>query len=177
MNIRKTILAAVIATAAMTLYFIILPFTGLFPELNIATFLGKIAGDSKVAGWAIHIAFGFAFAFIYARWVNDLLPIESNVSRGVIYSIFVFLFSTVSILTINAAGLVEWHLKESMAMLFLMSLTGHLIYGAILGGMLPKVNPEREFGAELQVDEPGKSPARRTMGNTTSSAGVNDKLH
>lgn len=177
MNFQRTIVAAIVATAAMTLYFIILPFTGLLPDLNIATFLGKIAGDSKVAGWLIHIALGFAFAFIYARWVNNLLPIENNVSRGVIYSIFVFLFSSVAILQINAFGLVEWHLKDSMSLLVLMSLTGHLIYGAILGAFLPKTHPELEFGAELQVDEQGKSPARRSIVNPANDATIKDKLH
>ncbi len=153
MNVQRTILAGAVATAVMTLYFIMLPFTGLFPDLNIAAFLGKIAGDSKIAGWAIHVLLGFAFAFIYARWANNILPIENNISRGVVYSIFVFLFSTVSILIINAAGLVEWHMKDSMAMLILLSLTGHLLYGAILGAFLPKTHPEREFGSDLNVDK------------------------
>ncbi|MFN8287893.1 MAG: DUF6789 family protein [Chitinophagales bacterium] len=133
-NIPKTLIAGVAATAAMTVFILIAPLIGL-PHMQVGSLLG---GEHKVVGWIVHFAMGIVFAFIYARIANNSLPVENNVARGAIYGLLVFVFAQIVIHIFAITGRLDWDSKENWGLAVFVSSIGHLIYGSVLGAFYKK---------------------------------------
>lgn len=136
-NIPKTFLAGLTATGVMSIFMIAAPLIGM-PHVKIGVFLGAIAGGIKAVGWIIHFLIGIGFAFLYARFVNNSLPVENNIARGVIYGIGVFLFAQMVLFTFAFLNWLSVDLMQDMALSVFVNFLGHLIYGAVLGTFYPK---------------------------------------
>lgn len=137
MNYVKPIYAGVIATAAMTAVLALVPLTGL-QQVNLASLFGSNAIGWMILGWVVHFIIGIAYAFIYKMFINEYLPIESNIARGMVYGIIIFVFSTMAVLIINLLGFVSWNMKESMSLAAFSYILAFIVYGAIVGGMLKR---------------------------------------
>ena len=124
--------ASVTATAVMTLLMLIAPFLGL-PPMNAGALLGSIVGGNETIGWIQHFVIGIIFAFVYATFFNDWLPVENNILRGTMYGIIVFVFSEINFTLINLFGFLTWHQKESMALMVAGNCLVRMAYGTILG--------------------------------------------
>lgn len=137
MNYVKPIYAGVIATAAMTAVLALVPLTGL-QQVNLASLFGSNAIGWMILGWIVHFIIGIAYAFIYKMFINEYLPIESNIARGMVFGIILFVFSTMAVLTINLLGFVSWNMKESMSLAAFGYILAFIVYGAVVGGMLKR---------------------------------------
>jgi hypothetical protein len=135
MNYLKVLLAGIVATGAMTAFMAVVPLTG-FPAMNAGDLLGAAFNGNRIVGWAAHFTAGIIFAFIYAKFINRLLPIENNIARGAIYGILLFILSEIVFTAINFLGYLTWHQKESMAIMIFGELLACLIYGAVLGAFI-----------------------------------------
>jgi hypothetical protein len=137
MNYLKVLLAGIAATLAMTLFMVFAPMAGL-PDMNAGELLGAMFGGNKVIGWTEHFAAGIIFAFVYARFVNSLLPVENNIARGAIYGIFLLILSEIVFTGISFLGYLSWHEKESMALMIFGEALACLLYGGMLGALIKK---------------------------------------
>ncbi len=133
-NIPKTLIAGVVATAAMTVFILVAPLVGL-PHMQVGSLLG---GEHKIVGWIVHFDIGIIFAFLYARLANNSLPVENNIARGAIYGIIVFVFAQIVIYTFAITGMLVWDSKENWGLAVFTSSLGHLIYGSVLGTFYKK---------------------------------------
>jgi hypothetical protein len=137
MRYLKVLLAGIVATGVMTAFMALAPFLGL-PNMNAGELLGSMFGGNKVIGWVEHFSAGIVFAFIYARFINRLLPIENSIARGAIYGIALFVLSEIVFTGVSFLGYLSWHQKESMALMIFGEALVCLLYGAILGVFIKK---------------------------------------
>ena len=138
MNYLKVFLVGLIATGVMTGFMALAPYIGL-PNMNAGEILGSMFGGNRIIGWAEHFVAGIIFAFIYAKFVNRLLPVENNIARGAIYGILLFILSEIVFTAINVLGYLSWHQKESMALMVFGEVLACLLYGMVLGIFITKV--------------------------------------
>ena len=137
MRYLKVLLAGIIATGVMTGFMALAPFLGL-PNMNAGELLGSMFRGNKVIGWAEHFAAGIIFAFIYAKFINRILPIENSIARGAIYGLALFVLSEIVFTAINVLGYLSWHQRESMALMIFGEVLACLLYGAVLGIFIKK---------------------------------------
>ena len=137
MNYLKVLLAGMVATAVMTAFMVLAPYAGL-PNMNAGELLGSMFGGNKIIGWAEHAVAGIIFAFIYAKFINRLLPVENSIARGAIYGILLFVLSEIVFTAINFLGYLSWDQKESMALMIFGEALACLLYGAVLGIFIKK---------------------------------------
>jgi uncharacterized membrane protein YagU involved in acid resistance len=124
----KAVLAGIIATAVMTAVGLwIAPLMGM-PRMNPAEMLAMNMGGILALGWVAHFAIGTTLALIYAA-VAHRIPGHPAL-RGALYGIAPFLLAQVVVMPMM--GMPFFSGSAAMAM---GSLVGHLIYGAVLGGV------------------------------------------
>jgi hypothetical protein len=139
MNYPKILLAGITATLVMTGFMLLAPVIGL-PRMNAGEILGSMYGGNNVLGWIEHFVAGIIFAFIYAGFVNRLLPVENHVFRGAIYGVLLCILTDFIFLVINLMGGMSWDQKESMALMVFGETLACLIYGSILGAFITQKN-------------------------------------
>ncbi len=137
MNYLRVLLIGIAATLVMTAFMAVASYTGL-QDMNAGQLLGAMFGDSIVIGWTEHFAAGIIFAFVYARFANQLLPVENNIARGAIYGIFLFILSEIVFTGVSFLGYLSWHEKESMAQMVFGEGLACLLYGSVLGAFVNK---------------------------------------
>ena len=127
----RILIAAVVATIAMTGFMLLAPFIGL-PKMNVGVLLGSLF-NSETAGWIIHILIGILFAIPYAFFFNRWIPVENRFLRGTIYGIIVFVFSEIILTIANFTGHLSFIDKENMALMVFGNALAGMIYGTVLG--------------------------------------------
>jgi hypothetical protein len=135
MNYLKVLLAGVTATLIMTGFMMLAPIIGL-PKMNAGEILGSMYGGNNVLGWIEHFVAGIVFAFIYAGFINHLLPVENNLFRGAIYGVLLCILTDLVFVVISLMGVMSWDQKESMSLMVFDETLACLIYGTILGAFI-----------------------------------------
>lgn len=131
-NVTKTIIAGLAATAVMTMVMIMAPMMGM-PEMNIGKMLGEFMGVPVVVGWLAHFMIGVVLAFVFAFVFFSRLP-GSPVVRGMLFGLIPWLVAQVVMNPMMGAGVFASNTPAPM-MMVMGSLLGHLVYGAVLGGV------------------------------------------
>jgi hypothetical protein len=139
MNYGKTTIAGLAATAIMSLIIILVGLSAL-PTMNFATLIATLLGIHVAFGWVVHFAIGIFWAMIYALLVNENLPVISNIGRGIIYSILLFVLSSFAML-IAAPANGDNALQQNAVLALLVNLPAYFAYGALLGFLLPRKSP------------------------------------
>ena len=131
MNMGKTIIAGVVATAVMSaIGFYLAPMMGM-PKMDFGAMLGT--GNPMMAmpywaGWAIHFMMGIIFAIVFVKAVAPMLK-GSYLIRGLVFGLVLFLLAQVVVMPLMGAGVFSGgHMPAIMG-----SLVGHLVFGAVLG--------------------------------------------
>lgn len=130
MNIKigRAVAAGIIGTLVMTAVGLwVAPLMGI-PAMNPANMLAGAMGGSLVLGWAGHLMIGTVLALIYAA-VAGWLPGAPAV-RGALYGIAPFLMAQIVVVPMMGMPLFS-----GSAVLAMGSLIGHLVYGAVVGGV------------------------------------------
>lgn len=163
MNYLKVLLAGIIATLIMTGFMLLAPVIGL-PHMNAGEILGSMYGGNRVLGWAEHFVAGIIFAFIYAAFINHLLPVENNVARGAIYGVLLCILTNTVFLIISFMGVMSWEQKESMALMVFGESLACLIYGSVLGMLITqKENIFEKPNRETTANPRGEAVHRHAL--------------
>lgn len=127
--------AGLVATAAMSGSLAILAGAG-WPRLDPAAALAGAMQVDLALGWIAHGAIGVMLAFIYAGafanvgWGGPWL-------RGTAYGLLPFLAAQAIVSPLMGGGIFSTEMAQasgqSLSMILLVSLIGHLVYGAVLG--------------------------------------------
>lgn len=131
MNIDKAVLAGVIGTIVMTLMTMMATAIGL--PMDIPAMLSGFMHVSITIGWLAHFMIGIALALIYVYAFMSWLP-GSPVVKGALYGVFPFLVAQIMLMPMMGMGLFTANAPNAL-MLVLGSLMGHLVYGAVVGGV------------------------------------------
>lgn len=127
-RIGRAIAAGIIGTLVMTAVGLwVAPLMGI-PAMNPANMLAGAMGGSLVLGWAGHLMIGMVLALIYAA-VAGWLPGAPAV-RGALYGIAPFLMAQIVVVPMMGMPLFSGSFVMAMG-----SLVGHLVYGAVVGGV------------------------------------------
>jgi uncharacterized membrane protein YagU involved in acid resistance len=119
-------------TAAMSaMMYFVAPMMGL--NMDIAAMLGSMLGGSWTAGLMMHFVAGTViFPAIYAYVLFNRLP-GSPVAKGTAWGVVLWLLAQVVVMPMMGGGLFSSAMGGVMAVMG--SLAGHVIYGALLGGI------------------------------------------
>lgn len=129
MKMGRAILAGLGGTAAMTMLMLAAPLMGL-PPMPIGEMLGGFLHIGATAGWGMHVAIGVMLAVIYAAVLAERLK-GPVVARGILFGVGVFLVAQLVVMPMMGAGV----FSGGKVPMIMGSLIGHLVYGAVVGGV------------------------------------------
>lgn len=134
-NSSRAILAGLVATAAMTMLMLAGPMMGM-PKMPIGEMLASFMGIPAALGWVAHFMIGAVLGFVYAQAFVERLPGSSAV-RGALYGLIPWCLAQVMVNPMMGAGFFASNTPAPL-MMVMGSLLGHLVYGAVLGGVYGK---------------------------------------
>ena len=132
-NMRKAILGGFAATAVMTfmMYFVAPMMIG--QPMDIAAMLGSMLGDSWALGMMAHAVNGvLIFPLIYVFVLYRFLP-GAPWLKGTAWGVILWLLAQTVVTPMMGGGFFSSQAGGMMAVM--VSLMGHIVYGAILGGV------------------------------------------
>lgn len=128
----RAALAGIVGTVVMTVVSVwIAPMMGM-PRMNPAEMLAGAMGGVLALGWIAHFMIGTVLALAYAA-VAPMLPGSPPV-KGALYGIAPFLLAQIAVMPMMGMPLFSGSAVMAMG-----SLIGHLIYGAVVGGVYGSV--------------------------------------
>ena len=99
------------------------------PAMNPADMLASKMGGITILGWAGHLMIGVVLAVAYAKVFLARLP-GPTVARGALFSLLPWLMAQVVVMPMMGMPLFSGSVAMAGG-----SLIGHLVYGAVLGGL------------------------------------------
>ncbi|MBI3659894.1 DUF2938 family protein [Candidatus Acetothermia bacterium] len=135
MNINwlKAIVAGMAGTAVMTVVAMMAgPMMGV--DMNVPQMLSGFMNLPIAVGWVAHFMIGTVLALIYAIVFVGFLP-GPPVARGALYGLAPFLLAQIMVMPMMGAGLFSSGMGDKAMAAVMGSLIGHLLYGAIVGGI------------------------------------------
>lgn len=135
-SIKSALTAGLIATAAMTAFTFMAPLMGF--EMDIPKMLANTMGAPIIIGWIVHFMVGeilaINFAVIFLQTTNKTSDLKSGALFGLI-PWFIAQVMVMPMMSVMSGGSYSAGLFSGSIMIAMASLVGHLIYGAILGGI------------------------------------------
>ena len=129
-NYSKVIAGGVIGTLVMTAVGVyVAPMMGI-PAMNPASMLAMKMGGSATLGWAGHLMIGIVLAAAYAKFALGRLP-GPPFAQGALFSLVPWLMAQLIVMPMMGAAIFSGSLLLAGG-----SLVGHLMYGAVLGGIV-----------------------------------------
>lgn len=137
-NLGKAVAGGVIGTLVMTAVGVYLaPMMGM-PAMNPADMLAMKMGGSSALGWMGHLMIGIVLGLIYAKVALGRLP-GPPFLQGALFALAPWLMAQLVVMPMMGMGLFSGSMQLALG-----SLLGHLIYGAVLGGVVgPRLAPGR----------------------------------
>lgn len=134
-KIVQSVIAGLVATAVMTGFMFLAPLMGL-PKMNPAEMLSSMLGVSLTAGYLMHGMIGIIFAVVYVYFFNSKVHIHSKIVKGALYGFVVFVFAQMMMFVMEKMMNMPMG-NDSMMLMMLGSLIGHLVFGIVLGLLVP----------------------------------------
>ncbi len=129
LDYKRIVLGGFIGTAAMTMVGLWgAPLMGLAP-MNPAEMLAGAMGGMLAVGWMAHFMIGMVLAIGYAM-IATHLP-GPAVARGALYAVAPWLIAQLLVMPMMGMPVFSGSLMLAMG-----SLLGHLVYGAVIGGII-----------------------------------------
>ena len=139
-RIGRAATAGIVGTVAMTVVGVwIAPLMGM-PRMNPAEMLAGAMGGNAALGWAGHFMIGIVLAVGYAV-VAASLP-GAPALRGALYGVAPWLLAQIVVMPMMGMPLFS-----GSAVMATGSLVGHLVYGAVVGGIYGSVAAPRTAAA------------------------------
>ena len=128
LNWKRAIVGGVTGTLVMTAVGVwIAPMMGI-PRMNPAEMLAGPMGGSLILGWMAHLMIGSMLGIGYAVVAPWLFGAPA--ARGALYALAPWLLSQLAVTPMMGAPVFSGSFAMAMGSLF-----GHMIYGAIVGGI------------------------------------------
>lgn len=131
-NLGKAAVAGLIGTLAMTIILLMAPLMGM-PPMPIGKMLAGFMGIPEALGWIAHFMIGTVLALIYANFFVSRLK-GNGFIRGAIYGLLPWFAAQIMVNPMMGAGVFAINTPAPILMV-IGSLIGHLVYGAVLGGV------------------------------------------
>ena len=131
-SLGRAVVAGLAGTAMMTIVMLMGPLMGM-PAMNIGRMLGGFMGIPEAPGWVAHFTIGTALAVIYVYVFSSKLP-GSPLLRGAVYGLIPWFVFQIMVNPIMGAGIFASNTPAPF-MMVMGSAIGHIIYGAVLGGI------------------------------------------
>jgi uncharacterized membrane protein len=131
-NFGKAVVAGLLGTLIMTMVMLMGPMMGM-PPMPIGKMLADFMRIPEVLGWIGHFMIGTVLALIYVYVFASQLP-GNGLVRGALYGLVPWLVSQIMINPMMGAGLFASNTPAPLLMV-MGSLMGHIIYGAVVGGV------------------------------------------
>ncbi|MFA3781496.1 DUF6789 family protein [Melioribacteraceae bacterium 4301-Me] len=128
----KAVIAGLIGTLAMTIVMLMAPLMGM-PPMPIGKMLAGFMDIPEVLGWIAHFMIGTVLALIYVYIFASLLKGNGFV-RGAVYGLVPWFVAQIMVNPMMGAGFFAANTPSPFLMV-MGSLIGHLVYGAVLGGV------------------------------------------
>lgn len=110
-------------------------------EMAIPALYG-IEGPAGIAGWVIHMSnsavFGVVFAALAGLALGRHVSFGKSVGLGVVYGVLLWLIFAVFVMPVWLSA-VGFPGAPALPNISVMSLVGHVVYGAVLGAVYPLV--------------------------------------
>lgn len=132
-NFGKAVVAGLTGTFVMTVVVLMAPLMGI-PPMPIGKMLAGFMGIPEVLGWIAHFMIGTVLALIYAYYIVSRLK-GNGLVRGAIYGLLPWFAAQIMVNPMMGAGIFAIN-TPSPVLMVMGSLIGHLVYGAVLGGIL-----------------------------------------
>ena len=146
-NFGKAIVAGLAGTLAMTMVMLMAPLMGM-PPMPVGKMLADFMGMPEALGWIAHFMIGTVLALIYVSVFASRLP-GSGVVRGALYGLLPWLLSQVMVNPMMGAGIFASN-TPAPVMMVIGSLMGHMIYGAVVGGVYGTKSAQVETAAAVR---------------------------
>lgn len=131
-KIKQSLIGGIVGTIAMTLMTWMALLMG-FPKMSPPDMLAGMTGLPVFAGWLMHFMIGMLFALAYIFLIQKhLLKISNRFVKGVVFGVIVFLFAQIMMLAMGAVFTSMPSPAESMALMMLGSVIGHVVYGIVV---------------------------------------------
>ncbi|MBI1804868.1 MAG: DUF2938 family protein [Ignavibacteriae bacterium] len=128
----KAVIAGLVGTLVMTMVMLMGPMMGM-PPMPVGKMLAEFIGMPEALGWIAHFMIGVVLALGYVYIFSSKLP-GSGLVRGALYGLLPWMVSQIMVNPMMGAGV--FALSTSAPLLMVMgSLMGHVIYGAVVGGV------------------------------------------
>ena len=129
-NYTKVIGAGIVGTLAMTAMGVwIAPMMGI-GKMNPADMLASQMGGNVLLGWMGHLMIGVALALIYAAVAASRLPGPPAI-RGAAFALVPWLMAQVVVMPMMGMPLFSGSATVAGG-----SMLGHVVYGAVVGGII-----------------------------------------
>lgn len=143
----KAIVAGLAGTLAMTMVMLMAPLMGM-PPMPIGKMLADFMGMPEALGWVAHFMIGTVLAIAYAFIFASKLP-GSGVVRGALYGLLPWFLSQIMVNPMMGAGIFASN-TPAPTMMVVGSLMGHMIYGAVVGGVYGTKSAQVETAAAVR---------------------------
>ncbi len=131
-NIGKAAAAGLLGTFVMTIVMLMAPLMGM-PPMPIGKMLAGFMGIPEVLGWIAHFMIGTVLAIIYVYVFASRLK-GNGFIRGAVYGLLPWFAAQIMVNPMMGAGIFAVNTPSPFLMV-MGSLIGHLIYGAVVGGV------------------------------------------
>lgn len=131
-NFGKAVSAGLIGTLVMTVVMLMAPLMGI-PPMPIGKMLAGFMGIPETLGWIAHFMIGTLLGLGYAYLFVSKLKGNGFV-RGAIYGLLPWFVAQIMVNPMMGAGVFAINTASPFLMV-MGSLIGHLVYGAVLGGV------------------------------------------
>ena len=131
-NFGKAIVAGLVGTLVMTMVMLMGPMMGT-PPMPVGKMLADFMGIPEALGWVAHFMIGTVLVLVYVFVFSSKLP-GNGLVRGALFGSFPWLLSQIMVNPMMGAGLFASN-TPAPVMMVIGSLMGHMIYGAVVGGV------------------------------------------
>jgi len=135
-SIKSALIAGLIATAAMTAFTFMAPLMGF--EMDIPKMLARTMSAPIIIGWIAHFMVGEILAINFAAIFLTKTNKTSDFKSGALFGLIPWFIAQVMVMpmmSVMSEGSYSAGLFSGSIIVAMASLVGHLIYGAILGGI------------------------------------------
>lgn len=135
-NLKSSLLAGLVATAAMTILTVVAPMMGM-PKMDIPGMLSGFMGTGRMVGWGAHLMVGLVLAIGFGLFFYERLQFNSAI-RGAMFAMIPWLMAQLVMMPMMGMGLFSGSMLMAGG-----SLMGHLVYGMVLGAIYrPRTSSE-----------------------------------